>query len=305
VLTHPGHHIGDSWYFIEGDAAHCFYLACPQSTPRHTDWKIEHAVSHDLRVWTRLGTVLQKGAPGEWDNGCIATGSVLHFQERFWMAYTGTWNGPIPGVGLAVSDDLYHWKKLDGGPFTQIDERWYEPIGSGSRPMPHWRDPFLFEHEGRVYHYVCASRNAGEPAQRGTVGLAGTRNMTDWEVLPPPHIEPVVEELECPQLYASGGLFYLVFFASPHWFAGADQTSKAVLTAYSMVAPSPFGPFEMHGDGRVLPPEYSVQPQAAQVIRWRGKSYLIGTLWDDARGDALCDPIEIEFTPHGVKAVKV
>lgn len=37
--------------------------------------------------------------------------------------------------------------------------------------------------------------------ERGALGLARTRNMLNWEVMPPPPMAPVAQELECPQLY--------------------------------------------------------------------------------------------------------
>ncbi len=302
MLTHPGRHIGDSWFFIDGDTAHCFYLACPLGVPRHSDWTIEHAVSRDLTEWRLCGTVVHKGGMGEWDSGCIATGSVLRHEERFWMAYTGNWSGPQPGVGLAVSDDLHHWQKISGGPFTSIDERFYEPVSREWRHIPQWRDPFLFRHDDWIYHYVCATRRDGPPRHRGTLGTARTRDMKSWEVVPPPQIEPVVEELECPQLLRAGdGLYHLVFFALPQWFASHEAAGGDAPTSYAMVAPSPFGPFRLVGDGRVLPLDYPVQPLAAQVVRWKEGPYLIGTLPDDHKGDSLCDPIPLEFTAAGVK----
>lgn len=94
------------------------------------------------------------------------------------MAYTGH---RTQQVGLAVSDDLYTWEKQAQNPVTAIDSRFYEPTGSGVRKIPHWRDPFLFEHEGFVYHWVCASRNDGPQDARAALGLARSKDMLNWE----------------------------------------------------------------------------------------------------------------------------
>ena len=40
MLKDPGSHIGDAWYYIEGDVCHCFYLTCPDTQPRHHCWDI-------------------------------------------------------------------------------------------------------------------------------------------------------------------------------------------------------------------------------------------------------------------------
>src|SRR5512139_362929 len=107
MLKHPGNHLGDSWYFIEGDVAHCFYLTCPEGVERHTAWDIGHATSTNLVDWKIVDIILRRGAPGSYDGRCAATGSVIKAYGRYWLAYTGNWNGPKPCVAIAVSDNLY------------------------------------------------------------------------------------------------------------------------------------------------------------------------------------------------------
>ena len=91
MLIHPGHHIGDSWYTIAGDTIHCYYLTCPDSIERHTAWDIGHATSTNLVDWDIQSLVLRKGPPGSYDGRCPATGSVLRFNDRYWLAVGGTY----------------------------------------------------------------------------------------------------------------------------------------------------------------------------------------------------------------------
>ena len=295
MLIHPGNHLGDSWYYAEGDTVHCYYLTCPDNVERHTAWDIAHATSHDLVHWKLHGIALERGADDAWDGSCIATGSVIKFEDRYWMAYTGRWNEPHVSVGVAVSDDLWHWEKFASNPITTIDTRYYEAMGSGSRLMAHWRDPFLFQQDGYVYHFVCASRNDGDPQARGTVGVARSSDMLNWEILPPPDIEPVSQELECPQVRRIGDYHFLLFSAFPEIFA---PTTRALLGdklrhgSYVLVGSSPFGPFAFQQSEPILPATYPVQPYACQFVEFGGKHYLMGTVWNDEQ-DFLCDPIPL------------
>ena len=185
-------------------------------------------------------------------------------------------------------------------PVTAIDSRFYEPTGSGVRKQPHWRDPFLFEHEGFVYHWVCASRNDGLQDARAALGLARSKDMLNWEVMPPPETERFAQEFECPQLYENDGLWYAVFSSGPEWFS-VDYLNriggpKPHFMTYSMVAPSPMGPFTTHGTGQILPTTSERQPYACQVVAFQGKTFLLGT-----QPDGICDPIPVRFESNGIK----
>ena len=307
MLVHKGNHIGDSWYFVENDTVHCYYLTCPESVERHTAWDIAHAVSSDLVHWELCGTVLERGKPTDWDRTCLATGSVLRWKDRYWMAYTALWNEPAVAVGIAVSDNLYDWRKLPGNPATRPDARYYEKTGSGARKFTHWRDPFLFEDDGFVYHVVCASGNTGLADRRGALGVARTKDMSSWEVLPPIPVEQVTQELECPQVRRIGNRWFLVFSSLPEVFSNTprEKHGKSLrLSTYCMVADSPFGPFRMTSYEPIVPAKWPVQPYACQLLEYKTRPCLMGTVWND-QADFVCDPIALEVwnDPPGLRAV--
>jgi beta-fructofuranosidase len=305
MLKHSGNHLGDSWYFIKDDTIHCYYLTCATSVERHTAWNIGHATSEDLVNWRIEDTILRPGVPGSYDGICPATGSVIEAFGRYWMAYTGNWQGPKPTVAMAVSDDLYNWKKIDTNPITTIDPDYYD---TNPAPAPrnwlHWRDPFLFYDNGRYYHYVCAKQNNGPQDQRGTLGLAVTDDMLHWRVLPPPQLERVTAELECPQIYPVNGFYYLIFSSSRSFFTKDFRNTrfdeKDRWTSYSMVGESLFGPFYIHGNGEIIPADYPIQPYANQIVFWKNHAYLLGTVWNDQQ-DYITDPLPLVFYENGVK----
>ncbi len=301
MLIVPRHHLGDSWYCTVGERVHCFFLVCPDTVPRHTAWDIAHASSIDLKKWTNHGVVLRRGAAGAWDGTCLATGSVLRRGRRFWMAYTGNWFGPEPAVGLATSSDLHRWQKIIVNPITTIDEHYYTAHSRGRRPFPHWRDPFLLELDGVAYQLVCAT-SAGDDSPAGTVGVARSRDLITWEVMPPLEVEPFAEELECPQVVSDAGRHYLVF-STPAGLLLSDTvpTLDAPGNMYCMVGDSPLGPFRVADPRPLFPADMSDRPYAGRLVRVDGRHYLLGTIWSDA-GDRISDPIPFELTPTGMRA---
>ena len=305
MLIHPGNYIGDTWYYVDNDTIHCFYLTCPNTIERHTSWDIAHATSANLTDWTLHGVILRKGEPDAYDGRCPATGSVIRFKDRYWLAYTGNWNGPQPVAAMAVSDDLFNWEKLPNNPVTQIDPAYYDDTPRRPpRDWLHWRDPFLFEYEGAVYHYVCANKNNGPIDERGTLGLAKTTDMLTWQVLPPPQVDPVCTELECPQVHHVDGRCYLIFSAMPDFFSTAFQQRYSgqlrTFSSYAMVGESLFGPFHIHGSGQIIPFDFPLTPYANQIVFWQGQTYMLGTVWNDEQ-DFITDPISVEFTEMGIK----
>ena len=211
MLRDPGKRIGDTWYYVEENICHCFYLTCPDTQPRHQCWDIAHATSRDLIHWTKHGVVLPKGQAGEWDCSCLSTGSVIRFDTRYWMAYSGKWDGEIVQIGLAVSDDLHTWKKCNWNPVCKPDGELYAKRGRGVRTFCHWRDPFLFIDGGKVYMITCATHPDAPADGCGTVGICCTEDMRHWRLLPPIAIDPIAQELECPQILQIEDRYILLF----------------------------------------------------------------------------------------------
>ena len=160
MLKIPGRYIGDAWYYVHEDTAHCYFLTQLESTPieeRTHHWDMGHAVSSNLVDWEFVGLARSRGIPGEWDSQKLSTGSVIGRDGRFWFAYNAskTGEGPtIQRIGMAVSDDLYNWIKYENNPVTELDPAIYEPTG-------HWHDPFTLDMGERVYHYVWCGMPGG------------------------------------------------------------------------------------------------------------------------------------------------
>ena len=303
MLRHPGNHLGDAWFYTEGNICHCFYLTCPLSEERHTCWDIAHATSEDMVHWQLHGLVIEKGGNGEWDQTCLSTGTILKRGEWYWMAYTGKWDDIPAKVGLARSRDLYHWEKCPHNPVGWPDGNYYAVCGSGARKFSHWRDPFLMEHEDSVYMLTCATNASAQQDASGTVGVMRTTDMIHWEYVSPPQIEEVCQELECPQVFHLNGKYILLFSSYQMLFSQKLQTeagNQLRQTSYYMVSDHIWGPYRFIRDYHLLPdqlPDPCANEQYAnRLVQFHGKTWILGTVWSE-NGDYIADPREVTFDP--------
>jgi predicted GH43/DUF377 family glycosyl hydrolase len=88
-------------------------------------WLAE-ATSDDLLEWKNVNDepVISPG-PDEFDRKMVAANQVLKIGGRYYLSYHGTAADTMPSkwaCGLAVSDDLIHWKKYAGNPLRPIAE---------------------------------------------------------------------------------------------------------------------------------------------------------------------------------------
>lgn len=115
-------------------------------------WLAE-AASDDLLTWRNIqdSPVLTPG-PDEFDRTQIAANQVVKHAGRYYLYFHGSAGGASPSKwasGIAVSDDLVHWKKFSGNPLRPIAENRSSgivvPVGSGFRfyTMHNQVDAFL------------------------------------------------------------------------------------------------------------------------------------------------------------------
>ena len=90
------------------------------------------ATSTDLKHWERKGVILP-AYKGTWNKRWTKSGAIVpeKVNGKWWMYYLGTANGH-DSMGLAVSDDLLHWKDATAQPVLPqrmgaFDEQVMEP----------------------------------------------------------------------------------------------------------------------------------------------------------------------------------
>lgn len=308
-----GRHIGDPWFHVAGETVHMWFLTQPASLPtgdRGKHWDVGHAVSSDLRNWTYRGIVLKRGRGDAWDSQKLATGCVIRRGDLYWMAYTGhrrRWAG-VQRAGMAWSADLAHWHKIGENPVSEAELPWYHLGRRDEEPVhSHWRDPFLVEDDPWVYQLVCAEAAGGRRDTAGVVGRARSRDMRHWEAVGPLDADAIARQMECPSMYFIEGRWYLVFSCHPGMLSGEMKQRfpdhAFASSVYSMVSRVQWGPYRLHGAGAVQHHDAPVRIYAGQLLRWRGRWYLLGLLLesDGRKGGAVADPIPIRATPEGIR----
>ena len=239
ALRLPDQWVWDFWLARKGDEHHVFYLQAPRRLGdplrRHHNASIGHAASSDLRRWRVLPDALHPGLAGSWDDLATWTGSVIEHDGRWHMLYTGinrSERGLIQRIGLATSDDLVHWTKYPGNPVIEADDRWYEKLDLDRWRDQSWRDPWLFFDNGEVRVLITARSKAGSVDGAGVVAQARSRNLVEWDVLPPLTIPGDFAQVECPQLVSIDDRRLILFscLAEDHSTTRQERTARAGVT---------------------------------------------------------------------------
>lgn len=121
-------------------------------------WKwheqIGMAVSDDMLEWKRVSgqPVICNTKPG-WDSYFCADPCVVK-DGGLWLMYYYGYDGEHAQEGIAFSEDLYRWEKVDTpilkhGNAGEIDEL-------------HAHKPCVIEKDGTLYHFYCAVRESRE-----------------------------------------------------------------------------------------------------------------------------------------------
>ena len=185
----------DIWVYQVGDTYHLHYDA---AGPK--GWLARLATSKDLVHWTKHGSVLDLGKPGE-DDSASASYGTTYFDGRTWhMFYLGTPHvAPPPDLipmfpyltRKAKSDSpAGPWiKQKDVIPFQPKADTFYSATAS----------PGQIIRQGDEY-LMFFSGSTANPCKR-TLGLARTKNLDGpWTIDPQP-IVPPAEQVENTSLY--------------------------------------------------------------------------------------------------------
>ena len=112
-------------------------------------FEIGHATSSDGVTWVMdpANPVMTLGDPGQWDDGTLWVGAVIHDGSGFRMWYGGN-DGQFARAGYATSPDGFVWAKYPGNPVMDVgppgsfDEQWVLPdtviVRAGHYQMWYW-----------------------------------------------------------------------------------------------------------------------------------------------------------------------
>lgn len=205
--------IGDVDVVFHDGLFHLFHLVLPNH-----DF-IAHAVSEDGMSWRRVRNALFVGDPPDWDDDMLWTMHVTPDPEhpnRWRMFYTGLSRGElgrVQRVGMARSDDLYHWTRCDSGRYPlEIDGLFYESRSDEGRNWVSFRDPYFYHdpETGDRLLLAAARTNTGPVIRRGCVGLAREVAPDHFVFEAPLHRPGIYDDVEVPNLFRIGDRFFLL-----------------------------------------------------------------------------------------------
>lgn len=149
-----------------GDDYYLFYAGGDSQRQRRICLAI--APVDDPGAWKRLGPVLDLGAEGSFDASWCVLPCLHRIGNRWHLYYTGrnlAYGGGLQsfrGIGLAVSDDLLHWKRLSpepvlrGGGFAEWPEN--QGIAGGGRIVE------FAQEDGRTLYRMYYTLAIGTPS---------------------------------------------------------------------------------------------------------------------------------------------
>lgn len=229
-----GKFLWDFWIYEEDGIYHLFHLEASlsdDSHSRHRNSSVGYAISKDLINWEYKGTVLKASdLEDDWDSVSIWTGCTIKKDDTYYMFYTSRckrdvaedgYVGHTQRIGVATSKDLINWEKYRGNPIIVADERYYEKQMDAYNKHEGCRDPFVVydEDEKMYYAFFTARDKNGHPKYRGCIGRARSKDLINWEVMPPAASPHIFTDMEVPSLHKHNGKWYMIFAVKKEWYS--------------------------------------------------------------------------------------
>ncbi len=329
MLRLPDDWVWDSWPVPDpGDGRrHLMFLYAPRSLLdpdlRHDNAHVGHAVSDDLRSWTRLPDAVVPGPAGAVDDHATWTGSVVRAPDGRWhLYYTGvtcTDGVYLQRVCRAISDDCLTWHK-EPEPVLAADPRWYALAAENTWADEHWRDPWVFaDPAGDGWHLLVTARARPEQwpdvdvDDLGVIGHGWSADLQRWEARPPLSAPGAgFGHLEVAQVVDVDGRWCLVFSCLFGELAPSRRNAGATGGHWLVTDVDPTGPYDTAAAvaltddtlyaGRILPGEAGQPVLVAFDNRWPTDSG--GTLVDPldvvlSRAEVLGAPPAVSRPPEG------
>jgi beta-fructofuranosidase len=219
---HPeGMYVWDAWYYRHRGESHAIYLQQKRpgsSRPDRDVGALGHAVSDDLVSWRELPPALCRGEPGTYDDLDLWTGCTIEHDGLLYLYYTARSSaegGKVERIALATSEDGVQWQRR--GVVIEPDSRFYCARGNLSPLRGHAsghvdcrdlivvRDP----ESDWFYGFFAARRQAAEIPQTSVIGLCRSRDLVNWEQMPPAFAPDRYACVEVPDVFCLDGRWYM------------------------------------------------------------------------------------------------
>ena len=303
ALALNDHWLWDHWICDDGDRYHLFFLRASRALHdperRHFRASMGHAVSNDARTWQLLPDALVHSDGPAFDDKAIWTGSTIVKPDGamrvFYTGISRAEDGLVQRIGWADSTDGVTFERTCDVPL-EADSRWYERRETDVSGAEHWRDPFVFRHDGRWHMLITARAKGAEHYGAGVIGHAVSDDLDHWQIGPPLTSPSVFGQLEVSQSRCVDDRHLLVFSC------GDDMKAE----------PGPGGVWVAEGEGALGPWDIDgaryVRPEhlyAGQLLQLRDGAWVFTGFEDIVNGEfvgAVPDLLpwaDVELLPRG------
>ena len=260
-FTEPGVAFVDHCFIEHQGVMHVFYNRSwigydwPE---RYTD-TIGHATSTDLIHW-EIHTPVLAVSPDDFGTYQVWSPAVIESEGKFYMLYTGVNENVAQASCLAVSEDLFHFKKYENNPV-------YVPGSWGRWDASQWsdcRDSFVLKDGDTFYQYVCVSTFTEDGQRIPETGITSSKDLIHWKEEGTFRMPSCSHAAESPFVLKHGENWYFFY------------TNCGKGTAYA-TGPSPLGPWEEREilfGARAESGDSAHVPSCAEVFCYKGKWYI-------------------------------
>ncbi len=260
-FTEPGIAFVDHCFIERDGVMHVFYNRgyIGYDWPEQHHDTIGHATSTDLVNWT-IHTPVLSVSPDDFGTFQVWSPAVIEKDGRFYMLYTGVNENIAQASCLAVSEDLFHFRKYEKNPV-------YIP-GPWSRwDADSWsdcRDSFVLRDGDTFYQYVCVSTFTESGERVPETGITSSSDLISWKEEGTFRMPSCGHAAESPFVLKRGERWYFFY------------TNCGKGTSYA-VGSSPTGPWEEQGllfGARIASTDSAHVPSCAEVFCFKGKWYI-------------------------------
>lgn len=296
----------DTWFVVHKGTAHVYHLQ--RKNPGSTRTKLEedsigHATSTDLIHWNEQAPALPPGSAEQNDDLQPWTGCTVEHEGVFYMYYTMRGkkdNGLDQRIGLAISDDLFHWKRYENNPVITPDPRWY--MGR-TNPRPNGkvdcRDLVVVRDRDQWLGFYAATLRAEEVSESGVIAAVRSKDLIHWEHLPPAFSPGKYCVLEVPDVFELDGRWYMTCLAgNGYGNRGVFSDPYAIRGTVYAVSDNPAGPYHEFKDDNVLICGNMKTGYSCRSVEFSGERYAFYTQ-PTTGGDTLSPPMQVRTTDYG------
>lgn len=286
---HPrGMYMWDTWYLVKNSVVHLYHLQ--KKRPGSSRIAVEadsigHAVSTDLVHWQEMPPVLELGRAGFLDDLQPYTGCAVEHEGRVYLFYTmrsSRDKGRMQRIGLALGGNPNEFERWPNNPVIEPDPRWYRGISKPMDGVVDCRDPIVVprNREGWFYGFYVA-RSApiarDELPETSVIATARSRDLVNWEHLPPAFAPRKYACIEVPDVFELNGRWYLTCLTG-NWYGnrGIFHDPNATGGTIYAVSNKVSGPYQELANSDFIVGRETVGISCRSLL-FKGKRYVLYT----------------------------